>query len=60
MIGGEEYKVVIALNGYKSVKCSAKNARATIKMIDGENDLAVLSIMSAISKDVAWEISFKK
>jgi uncharacterized protein (UPF0218 family) len=60
VIGREEYRVVIALNGYKSVKCSAQNAKATIKMIDGEKDLAVLSILSAINKDVAWEISFKK
>ena len=60
VIGGEQYKVVIALNGYKSMKCSAKNAKATIKMIDGEKDLAVLSILSATNEDVPWEISFKK
>ena len=60
VIGGEEYKVVIALNGYKSVKCSAQNARATIKMIDGENDLAVLSVQTDQNSDVEWNISFRK
>ena len=60
VIGGEEYKVVIALNGYKSVKCSAQNAKATIKMIDGEKDLAVLSVQTDQNSDVEWNIFFRK
>ena len=60
VIGGEEYKVVIALNGYKPVKCSASNARAKIELADKEKDLAVLSILSSKNSEVEWNISFKK
>jgi hypothetical protein len=60
VIGGEEYQVVIALNGYKSIKCSAQNAKATIKMIDGEKDFAVLSVHSDKNNDVEWNIFFRK
>jgi len=60
VIGGEEYKVVIALNGFKPAKCSARNAKAKIEFIDKEKDLAVLSILSAKNTEVEWNISFKK
>jgi hypothetical protein len=60
VIGGEEYKVALVLNGYKPVRCSAQNAKATIKMIDGEKDLAVLSVQSDKNSDVEWQIVFRK
>jgi hypothetical protein len=60
VIGGEEYKVIIALNGLKLSKCSAAHARINIEMADKNNELAVLSILSTINSEVKWEISFKK
>lgn len=60
VIGGEEYKVVIALNGFKTLKCSAPNARAKIELTDSEKNLAVLSILSVKNSDIEWSISFKK
>jgi hypothetical protein len=60
VIGGEEYKVVIALNGYKPAKCSVSNARASIVPDDEANDLAVLSIISSNNSEVEWNVSFRK
>ena len=60
VIGGETYKVVIALNGYKPLKCSAVRARSDIEMTGREKQLAVLSILPAGGGDVEWSISFRK
>jgi hypothetical protein len=60
VIGGEEYKVVIALNGFKPLDCSAWNVKARIELVDKEKDIAVLSILSDINNVVEWGISFKK
>jgi hypothetical protein len=58
--GNEEYKVVIALNGYKPVSCIARNSRARIDWVDREKDIAVLSILCNENSGVDWSISFKK
>jgi hypothetical protein len=59
-IGGEEYKVVVALNGYKPVSCFARNSRAKIDWVDKDKDIAVLSILCTENSGVDWSISFKK
>jgi len=58
VVGGEVYKVVIALNGYKPSGCSAKNARARIEKFDNVNDLAMLSISARNSGEVEWTVSY--
>jgi hypothetical protein len=60
VVGGEEYKVIIALNGFKPAGCSASNARARIEMWDKDHDLAVLKILSGSEAEVSWRVSFKK
>ncbi len=60
VIGGEEYKVVIALNGYKTASCSAGKASAKVERVDKEKDLAVLSILSGKNNDVEWKVTFRK
>jgi hypothetical protein len=60
VIGGEEYKVVIALNGYKPESCSASLSRAKIIWVDRDKDIAVLSILCTENSGVDWSISFKK
>jgi hypothetical protein len=60
VIGGEEYKVVIALNGYKAVKSSANHARTKIEVSGKDNDLAELSVLSAENSEIEWSVSFKK
>lgn len=60
VIGGEVYKVVIALNGFLPAKCSAPHARAIIEMVDKAKDLAILSIKCDKNSEVEWDISFRK
>jgi hypothetical protein len=60
VIGGEEYRVVIALNDYKPGKCHAVNAGTKIELVDNEHDLAVLSIVGEKSGEVEWNVAFKK
>jgi len=59
VIGGEDYRVVIACNGLTTVAASAGNAAATIKPLPGTDGLTVLAISSKDNADVKWEIQFK-
>jgi hypothetical protein len=59
VIGGEEYKVVIALNGFKPLKCYARNAKAKIQVVDNDKDLAILTILCSDNTELEWNISFK-
>jgi hypothetical protein len=59
VIGGEEYRVVIACNGLSTVAASAGQATATIKPLPGVDGLAMLAIASKDNADVKWEIQFK-
>ena len=59
IIGGEEYKVVIALNDFIPDKCNALNARTKIELVDNEHDLAVLSVFGEKGSEVEWNITFK-
>jgi hypothetical protein len=60
VVGGETYKVVIALNGYKPTVCAAGNSRARIDLTDSANNLAVLTILSPGNDEVKWSVSFRK
>jgi hypothetical protein len=60
VVGGEIYKVVIALNGYLPSECSAINASAKIEITDKERGLALLSLSSEITRDVEWNIVFSR
>jgi hypothetical protein len=60
VVGGEIYKVVIALNGYRPGSCSAKNANADFEIIDNDRGLAVLSLISEMSREVEWKVVCKK
>jgi hypothetical protein len=60
VIGGEGYKVVIALNGFKPLKCSAPGAKAKIEVVDKDKDLAVLTILCPENSELKWNVSFKK
>jgi hypothetical protein len=60
VIGGEEYKVIIALNGYKTAGSNAGNAKSRIEIVDKDNGLAALTILSKTNGEVAWSVTFKK
>jgi hypothetical protein len=59
IIGGEDYKVVIALNGRKPSGCKASGSVSRIDLTDKDNDLAVLTIRSKMNSDVEWCVSFR-
>jgi hypothetical protein len=60
VIGGEEYKVVIALNDYKPGECHALNAKTKIELVDNEHDLAVLTILGENNSEVEWNVTFQR
>lgn len=59
VVGGEACRIIIALNGFKPVKALAMGARASVKVLDKMNGLAVLEIMKAENGEVEWEIDFR-
>jgi hypothetical protein len=59
IIGGEDYKVVIALNGRKPAGCKASGSVSRIDLTDKDNDLAVLTIRSKKNSEVEWSVSFR-
>ena len=60
VIAGEEYKVIIALNGFNPIKCFAPHTKARIELGNSEKNLAVLTILSSENSVVDWSITFKK
>ena len=56
--GGETYSVVIAVNGYKHIKCKVSDGNSRIK--DLNKDLLELSIDVPENKTVEWAIDFSK
>jgi len=44
VVGGEPYRVIIALNGFKPVKAIVREAKASVMVLDEKNGLAVLEI----------------
>jgi hypothetical protein len=60
VIGGEVYKIMLALNGYIPASGSARNAKVKIEIPDIDKGLAVLSITSETNEEVEWKVVFKK
>jgi hypothetical protein len=58
--GGETYKVVIALNGYKVLNATARGAKASIKVSDEKNGLAELSVERTVNQDTEWIVRFTR
>ena len=59
VVGGETYKITIALNGMKPVKAIARGAKASVRILDEMNGLAVLEINRAENGEVGWEVRFR-
>jgi hypothetical protein len=59
VIGGETYKIILALNGYQPVSVSAKNAKGKIEICDIERKLAIVSLTSKTNEEVEWKVVFK-
>lgn len=59
VIGGEDYKIVIACNKFHYIDCSAKDAHCEMKTIDEKNGLIELTLNSAQMRDVEWNIKFR-
>ncbi len=60
VVGGEPHKIVLALNGFKPLQCSTRDAKATIQVTDSANGLAELSIRSDVNREINWTVSFVK
>jgi hypothetical protein len=58
VVGGETYRVVVALNGFEALGANARGAKASIQTTDKKNGLAVLSIDRAENGDVEWTVDF--
>ncbi len=52
LIGGEEYKIMIAANGFTPAKCLADNTARTIKVFDEKNHLYELILKP--EKIIKW------
>ncbi len=59
VVSGETYRITIALNGLKPIKAKARGAKASIRISDEINGLAVLSISKAETGEVEWMIGFR-
>ncbi len=60
LIGGENYKITIALNGYTPESIDAKGVEAEITIRKDDPNLADLFIKSEKNQDIDWSISFAK
>jgi hypothetical protein len=58
VIGGEAYRVVIALNGRRPKKAVAEGARAAVRVVDEAAGLAELTLDRPQNGDTAWSIFF--
>jgi len=58
VVGGETYKVIIATNGYRPRIATARHASAQVRNLNGNPELAELSIDRAEKGPVEWSITF--
>jgi hypothetical protein len=58
VIGGETYRIVLALNGFSAKTATAVGARTHLRIIDEKAGLAELALDGPQSGDTAWTISF--
>ena len=59
VVGGEPYRVIIALNGFKPVKAIVREAKASVMVLDEKNGLAVLEIKKTENGEVEWGVRFR-
>ena len=59
IIANEDYKVIIATNGYPVKECSAGIATCKVELIDKQNLLYELSISSKENQSIQWTIKFE-
>ena len=59
VFANEDYKVIIATNGYPVKECSAGIATCKIELIDKQNLLYELSISSKENQSIQWTIKFE-
>jgi hypothetical protein len=59
VIGGEDYRIIIAFNKFQYIDCNAKDAVCKINIIDKKNGLAELILNSTENKDVEWHVRCK-
>jgi hypothetical protein len=60
VIGGETYKVIVALNGWKPKTANAPGAKSKIRLFDDKIGLAELSLDRPQNGDTDWVITFDK
>jgi hypothetical protein len=60
VVGGETYKVIIALSGWKPKAANATGAKSIIRVIDEKTGLAELSLDRPQNGDTDWTITFDK
>jgi hypothetical protein len=60
VIGGETYRVVIALNGYKPKEAKSGAARASVRLTDEKAGLAELTLDRPQNGDTDWVVTFSK
>jgi hypothetical protein len=58
VIGGESYRITLALNGYPIKKVMADRAAAQIKIRPDDKSLAHIVLNTQENRGVAWEIAF--
>jgi hypothetical protein len=59
VIGGETYRIIIALNGYHPASCKAPGAKTKIELLDKEDRIAALLIDSKVNTEIKWSVFFK-
>jgi len=56
VVGGEPYRVTVALNGYMPVKVKANGAVSNFKIRTDDKNLVDIVLTTKENKDVTWEI----
>jgi hypothetical protein len=59
VVGGEVYRITIALNGLKPVKVIVRGAKASVRVLDEMNGLVLLEIIKAENGEVEWGVRFR-
>ncbi len=60
VIGGETYKIILALNGYVIKKTEADGVNISVRLIDEMNNLAEITIDKAENGKVDWSVWFEQ
>lgn len=59
VIKNEPYKIIIATNGKKVKDCSCNKGKASVKLIDMQNNLLELTLINSQNQDIKWRVTFK-